>query len=140
MIESIRLAGWTLPEAMTKRLGERVGRQRAMTADGHLLIILHALPAENDFERQPRLFWRSPTGEWRSLTSSIDGFQSLRRHIDEFAKAIEALEQGVETSTDADAFYKVLLKVAPIHRTARNMHATLQQAGTGRRSRHYYAA
>lgn len=128
MIESIRLAGWTIPESLSKRLGEKAGRQRAMSAEGHLLIILHAVPSDDDFERQPRIFWRSPEGQWRSLTSSIDGRQSLRKHIEEFAKAVESLEESIEKSTNADAFYQVLLKVAPIHRTARNLHATLQQA------------
>lgn len=99
-----------------------------MAADGHLLIILHALPAENDFERQPRLFWRSPAGQWQSLASSHDGLQSLRRHVEEFARAIEQMEDELESATGADAFYKVILKIAPIHRTSRNLHAALQQA------------
>jgi len=128
MIESIRLAGWDLPPSLRKRLGDRAGRQRAMEADGHLLIILHELPSEDDFERQPRLFWRSPDGLWKSLTSAQDGLQSLRRHLEEFTRAIESLEDIAESASDADSFYKVLLRVAPIHRTARNMHAALQQA------------
>lgn len=127
MIESIRLAGWDLPEALISRLGDKAGRQRAMEADGHLLIILHALPSADDFERQPRLFWRTPHGEWKSLTSTLDGLQSLRRHIEEYAQTIEAMEDKAEASSDADSFYQLLLRIAPLHRSARNMLAALQQ-------------
>ena len=35
---------WDVPEVFRKRLGEGAGRQRCMTADGHLLLVLHQPP------------------------------------------------------------------------------------------------
>lgn len=117
-----------MPEALLKRLGEKAGRQRAMGADGHVLLILHALPKHDEAERAPRLFWRPPDGQWRGLGSAKDGLAGLRRHVEEFATAIDDMEKSVEGASDADTFYQTLLRIAPIHRTARNMHAALQQA------------
>ena len=128
MMDSIRLAGWDLPDAIYRRLGNKAGRQRAMSADGHLLLVLHEPPADDHFDRKPRLFWRPPDGRWRSTASALDGLQSLRRHVEEFAHAVERLEGEAEAAADADSFYRVLRRAAPVHRTARNLHAALQQA------------
>lgn len=128
VIDSIRVAGWSLPEPLLKRLGEKAGRQRAMAAEGHLLLILHAIPKHDEIERTPRLFWRPPDGKWRGIGTSGDGAAALRRHVEEFVTTIDEMEHEVEGATDADTFYQTLLRIAPIHRTARNLHAALQQA------------
>jgi Mg2+ and Co2+ transporter CorA len=118
---------WQLPPAFADRLGDRAGRQRAMTADGHLLLIVHEAPQAGVSERAGRLFWRDPTGNWRSNSLGA-GFQSLASHLNEFVERVEALEKRLDAAQSADDFYSLLRTSAPLHRSARNLHATLQQA------------
>ena len=42
MVSSILPTAWDIPQTIRRRLGNRVGRQRAMSADGHLLLVMHA--------------------------------------------------------------------------------------------------
>ena len=118
---------WQLPAAITRRLGERSGRQRAMSADGHLLLILHAPPLPGDSHRVGRLFWRDPKGTWRSNTHGT-GPQAVMAHLGEFTQRLDGLEEDLESADSADDYYALLRAVAPLHRSARNLHATLQQA------------
>src|SRR5262249_31193757 len=108
-------------------LGDSAGRQRAMTAEGHLLLVLHEPPLAGVPERTGRLFWRDPEGTWRARPLG-DGPQALKRHVAEFAERVEELEKQWQTATTAEDYYTLLRAIAPLHRTARNLHATLQQA------------
>ena len=76
MAQPILPSAWQVPAAIRNRLGSRVGRQRTMAADGHLLLVLHAPPKPDDPERVGRFFWRNPQGEWLSkdLGSGIRAF------------------------------------------------------------------
>jgi Mg2+ and Co2+ transporter CorA len=118
---------WQLPPALVERLGDRAGRQRSMSADGHLLIILHEPPKVGSSERVGRLFWRSPEGNWSSNSLGA-GVQALTSHLAEFADRVEALDKRLETAQTANDYYSLLRAVAPLYRSARNLHATLQQA------------
>ena len=62
-MNSIGSLGWQVPGVFRSRIGERAGRQRVMTADGHLLFILHKVPRAGTAERESALFWRSPLGD-----------------------------------------------------------------------------
>jgi hypothetical protein len=42
---------WNVPAIFRARLGEMVGRKRLMLAQGHLLLVLHAAPVNDDHER-----------------------------------------------------------------------------------------
>jgi hypothetical protein len=79
---------WHVPGTFLKRLGDSVGRQRAMQAEGHLLLILHEPPVPGVAERKGRLFWRDPKGSWRSKPLG-DGPQALKRHVNEFGDRVE---------------------------------------------------
>jgi hypothetical protein len=118
---------WQLPAPLVNRLGDTAGRQRAMTADGHLLLILHEPPVAGAPERTGRLFWRNPEGEWKSKGLG-DGPQALKRHVTEFAERAEELEQRWQSAETAADYYLLLRTLAPLHRAVRNLHATLQQA------------
>jgi len=119
---------WELPAAFTGRLGDTAGRQRAMAADGHLLLILHEPPAAVT-ERTGRAFWRDPEGTWRSKAFG-DGPQALKRHVAEFADQADKLEQRWQSAATAADYYLLLRAIAPLYRTTRNLHATLQDART----------
>jgi hypothetical protein len=118
---------WQLPEEFTQRLGDAAGRQRAMAAEDQLLIVLHQPAGPADSGRKGRLFWRNPQGDWRS-SSQGEGFQAVRKHVGEFVERIEALEKDCLAAQSADDYFELLRALAPLHRSARNLHATLQKA------------
>lgn len=118
---------WQVPTTLTNRLGDRAGRQRAMSADGHLLLILHEAPQPGVSQRTGRLFWRDPAGNWRS-TSHGSGVQGVMEHLAEYTERVEALEKEFESADSADDYYSLVRAVAPLHRSAHHLHATLQQA------------
>ncbi|HUG93713.1 MAG TPA: hypothetical protein VML55_22980 [Planctomycetaceae bacterium] len=127
MPASVAPAVWEIPQVIRARLGDQVGRQRAMFHDGHLLLVLHAPPGPDELERRGRLFWREPNGTWHS-TEQGAGKAALARHIDEYAELLEALERRWREAKTADEYFAVLNAAAPLHRAARNLHHTLQQA------------
>lgn len=124
---SLLPAMWEVPESFRERLGKEAGRQRAMFADGHLLLVLHAPPNADDDTREGRFFWRAPGGEWRS-TAFGSGAGALAKHLDEFRERLGVLEAGETKALSAKAYFDVLRDLTPLTRAARNLHNTLQQA------------
>jgi hypothetical protein len=120
-------ADWEVPDAFGRRLGDAAGRQRAMAADGHLLLVLHEPPVPGVPERTARLFWRDPAGTWKAKPRG-EGPQALKRHVEEFAARVDGLEEQWQVARTAQDYYLLLRATAPLHRTARNLLATLQQA------------
>jgi hypothetical protein len=118
---------WQVPELFRKRLGASAGRQRAMAEGGHLLLVLHQPPEPGVPERRGRVFWRDAEGEWTSNCLG-SGVQALKRHLAEYAEAIEKLEKRWGAADSARDYFVLLRALAPLHRTTRHLHATLQQA------------
>jgi len=121
-------AAWELPPAIVSRVGDTVGRQRAMVADGHLLLLLHAVPDPDNADRTPAIFWRAPDGSWRGSTGRGVGSALLSQHIKSYDLAIEALEKKTETAQSAQDWFSIIKASGPIYRAARHLLATLQQA------------
>jgi hypothetical protein len=121
---------WDLPPALRDRLGDSVGRQRCMLHQGHLLLVLHEVPRPGDAARSGRLLWRRPDGTWDSSFAG-GGLQGLLRHLDEFAKAVDALGDRLEDATEAAAIHSVVQASAPLARTVRNLQRVLQEARDG---------
>jgi hypothetical protein len=126
-MKSILPATWSIPERFKARLGESAGRQRAMSHDGHLLLILHEVPGPDDRERTARFFWRNPAGEWIS-SGHGSGPQSVRKLLAEYSRRLELLDDSVQSAHRASEFFTLLQAVVPIGRAARNLHSTLQDA------------
>ncbi len=120
-------AEWDVPDAFRKRMGDRVGRQRAMFAEGHLLLVLHAPPVGEEPERVGRLFWRRPDGVWKA-DYSPSGIKALDEHLDEFRHIIETLDEREHAATTASEYFEILSTLTPLYRTVRNLHLALQQA------------
>jgi Mg2+ and Co2+ transporter CorA len=118
---------WELPEELRSRLGQRAGRQRVLSAAGHLLLVLHAPPKSNVARRRARYFWRRPDGSWISSNLGT-GVQALDRHLSEYAELIEHYDEQDEGAEAAEDHFAVLRALAPLHRSARHMHQTLQEA------------
>lgn len=119
---------WQVPQRFRQRVGHQAGRQRAMAHDGHLLLILHEVPGDNDLERTARVFWRAPDGAWKATGTSGSGLPVLKRHVETFSAAVQALDEKVDKGGSAEDFYAVLHRATPLARTTRNLHKALQEA------------
>ena len=118
---------WELPAEFRSRVGEKTGRQRAMLADGHLLLVLHRLPKKQETDRAGRFFWRKPDGSWQ--TSDLGpGPAALVRHLTEYADVVEHFDRQQDKAASVDDYSAIIEGLAPIHRTIRNLHAALQDA------------
>jgi Mg2+ and Co2+ transporter CorA len=115
--------GWELPELLRARVGARIGRQRAMFHEGHLLLLLHALPRAADRDRRGVVLWRDPNGNWSSSASI-----SLRNHVETYANRIEALDRDTLAAKTARQRYDVLRELRPVARASRNLLVTLEDA------------
>jgi hypothetical protein len=122
--------GWQLPDAIKSRLGERSGKQRAMIADGHLLLILHKLPRPDETEREGAFFWREPDADWH-WNGGGGGLNALKNHLATYDAAVDALDSQYDAAQSATELFRVLEAIVPIHRAAKNMHAALQAAREG---------
>jgi tetratricopeptide (TPR) repeat protein len=125
--KSLLPATWAVPKAFRERLGEQVGRQRTMLADGHLLLVLHAPPSADRTTREGRFFWRAPDGSWTSDAIG-SGIGALHKHLDRYEEALQKLEQAEDRAEYARDFFPILESVAALSRTAGNMHQALQAA------------
>jgi translation initiation factor 2 beta subunit (eIF-2beta)/eIF-5 len=120
-------ATWDVPAEFKSRMGEKVGRQRAMQAEGQLLLVLHAPPKRDEPLRRGRLFWRKADGSW--LSSDLGGgTAALAKHLGEFEDLIERFDRQEDDAAGVDELFSILENMVPIQRTARNLHATLQDA------------
>lgn len=118
---------WEVPAKFRERLGANAGRQRVMSADKHLLLVLHDVPAPSDPKRKAALFWRAPEGSWKAARQ--DGkAQSLRAHVEAFLEVARKLETAVEEAKRAADYFAVLQHAGPLLRTTRNLHRVLQEA------------
>ena len=120
-------ATWQVPDEFRSRLGSKVGRQRAMLAEGHLLLVLHKPPRPDEDERQGRYIWRQPSGEW-ACSDLGGGAAVVAKHVSEYATAVEKCEQQEEGAATSDDYFLLLEELAPLHRAARNLHSVLQDA------------
>ena len=111
--KSILPPQWELPSTIVERLGEEAGRQRAMTADGHLLLVLHVPPGPEDLARKGRFFWRKPDGSWRSDALGA-GPPAVARHLDEYTRLINDLESLGDAA-------KVALEIEQVGRPHREL-------------------
>jgi len=129
MPEALKLpADWTLPQTIRDRLGHAVGRQRAMVADGHLLLLLHAPPQPDETHRVGRVYWRDAAGTWRATAGLGSGATAFQRHLDEYDAAVEHLTDDEDAASGSAAYFEVIRRLGPIHRAAGNLHRTLQAA------------
>ena len=117
---------WIIPESLKQRFGNKgIGKQRAMAADGHLLLILHKL--DENLEREAVIFWRNPKGEWQDSQRGR-GIFKLRSLIDTFINKEEELSRTYDKATKPEDYFDLLEILVPMVRVAKNMATTLQQA------------
>lgn len=119
---------WDLPDEIKVRFGQkRSGRQRAMLADDHLLLVLHKAPPPGKREREAVYFWRKPDGSWE-YSGKGSGLRRLINHVQAYSSAEEQFSREYEQAQDAAGYFQILEKVAPLHHASRNLYTTLQAA------------
>ena len=118
---------WDVPPEFRARLGERVGRQRAMYHAGHLLVVLHQPPRPGEDLRRPAMFWRDPQGNWLS-TEAGSGLGSFQKFLDQYEVEIDQLESAETAASGSEEYFQVLDVIAPLQRSIRNCHAVLQES------------
>lgn len=118
---------WNVPEIFRQRLGTTVGKQRSMEADGHLLLVLHQPPQVGEISRRGRLLWRDPTGNWRGSDTG-SGLVAVRKHLDQYAEAIEIFDKAEDVASKADDYLPLLDGLAPLVRATRNLEQVMQEA------------
>ncbi len=118
---------WNLPGGILEQLGEYAGRQRAIIGDGHLLMILQALPQRGESDRDVRCFWRKPDGTWLSHPRA-GGVPALDRMLKEYEDKIEELEEWENAAKMSAEYNAVLEELIPILRAARGVHRAMSQA------------
>lgn len=118
---------WQLPEAIRVRLGNKSGKQRAIVEDGHLLLVLHKLPRVGTTAREGAFFWCDAQGDWKASGSGA-GLGALKTHLEEYERAVDALDTQLDQAQNATTFFRVLEAAAPLHRAAKNQYAALQSA------------
>jgi hypothetical protein len=125
--KSILPPTWDVPKEFRNRLGDKPGRQRAMLADGHLLLVLHRPPKPDEVERAGRFFWRKPDGTWTSNDLGTSP-RALAAHLTEYADLVETYDRQEEEAAAAAEYFAVIDALGPLLRAARNMHQALQEA------------
>src|SRR5512139_2672592 len=112
---------WDVPSVFRQRMGDAGGRQRAMSANGHVLLVLHELPdPASPGLRTARFYWRKPDGSFRaSHAPAASGVRPLRDHVETFASAVDRLEDRVESARRAQDWFAALREAAPLLRSTR---------------------
>jgi hypothetical protein len=118
---------WSIPAKLRDRLGTSAGKQRVLEEEGHLLLVLHAVPGVDEVGRRGRFFWRDPSGAWR-VAPETDRVATLAEHMNEYQLAIATLEHGEEAARQARDYFELLDHLTPLERATRNLYAVLQQA------------
>jgi Mg2+ and Co2+ transporter CorA len=73
------------------------------------------------------MFWRDPAGNWSSNGKGA-GIGALKKHLSDTLERVTALEEQFQNANGAADYFQLLQSLAPLHRTTRNLHATLQHA------------
>ena len=118
---------WQIPIEIRRRLSGRVGRQRTISFEDHLVMVLHRVPDRRAPRQAGVYFWRSPAGEW-CYSEQGAGFAALEQLVDDYEASVVQLEQSHESAVSTKEWFSLLEQVGPILRASRNLHDALTHA------------
>ena len=120
-------ADWEVPGDFRNRLGDRVGKQRAMVCENQLLLVLHQPPHADETQREGRIFWRDSAGAW--LVHDTTGqTQNLDEHLRQYEQRMEDLESREDSAATAIEYFDLMSELNALQRAARHQYAALQIA------------
>jgi hypothetical protein len=121
-------SSWQLPDQIKNRFGQKgAGKQRAMTAEDHLLLVLHKPPRPDHSLGDTVFFWRNPEGEWK-YSSKGQGLKMLFTLLEEYDLAQNQLVNSYQKSRNATDYFKLLENILPLQIATKNLHIALQSA------------
>ncbi len=122
-------AAWEVPAEFRERLGDEVGKQRVIAAEGQMLLVLHAPPKSGEDYRVGRLFWRDRDGRWKppGLTHNDHAIGELLREYESRVDEIDTLEDDANESGE---YFEILTETGPLLRAANNLLGVLEEART----------
>lgn len=123
---------WPLSPSIEHRLGSSYGAQRALSADGQVLLILHA-PPKPGHPRDHEVFLRLPDGNAQTgarwmYEGQDGGMPKLMRLLDRYAEVLDGLETQLETASNTHALFEIIGPCIPLARASANMQNALQAA------------
>ncbi|HMO83707.1 MAG TPA: hypothetical protein PKC18_02180 [Lacipirellulaceae bacterium] len=118
---------WDVPAELQARLGDQAGRQRTLSHDGHLLVVLHAPPSPTSARWEGGFFWGDPAGRWLPAGSSAEG-GALGELLAEYERAVDAAQQAEDAAQTARDYFQLLNQLTPLARSARHLYEALQKA------------
>lgn len=118
---------WDLPFDIRRQLSGRGGRQRAIAADNHLMIVLYQVPETKSDRGETVYFWRNHEHVWH-YSERGGGFSSLEKVIEDYANRIAELEESLSEAKDSRARFQLLDEVTPVLRSVRNLADALHKA------------
>lgn len=125
-------SNWMLPNSIRQRFGQRSsGKQRAMIAQEHLLLVLYPVPQLDKRKRQGVFFWRQPDGSWQSSNKIDNGWQGLVKHLQSYSQAEEEFSEAYEKSQTSEDYFQILEGINPLRMATKNLYSTLQDAREG---------
>ncbi len=113
-----------LPQSLAHHIGKSVGRQRVLTDDGAVLIVLHRPPIDDHWKREGVFLLKARSGEWQ-----CKGEQSPRLLLDSYRAAAQGFDDELEEGDAPGPLFALLDRLVPLRRAARNIHAVLAEAG-----------
>ena len=113
---------WTLPPEIESRLGDdSYGSQRVIKEAGHLLIVLHRPPSEDDdLNRERVLFLLPPDGKLQ-CNGKPDGERKLKRLLADYRDQWETLDRKYSLHLDAAGLFELIEAVTPLKRSSANL-------------------
>lgn len=120
-------SNWQLPDAIRRRLGASVGRQRHMVHEDEVLVVAHEVPEINEQRRRGILFWRDAQKEWHA-SNGEPGKVAISNLVERYVKRLEQFDRD-ETAAQKSSDYLPLLEgLTPVQRASRNLYDVLQDA------------
>lgn len=118
---------WDLPFDIRRQLSGREGRQRAIAADHHLMLVLYCVPEPESNRGETVYFWRNRDQEWH-FSERGGGFSALEKVVQQYEHRVAELDDALSTAEDSRARFQVLDEVTPLLRSVRNLSDTLNKA------------
>jgi Mg2+ and Co2+ transporter CorA len=113
-----------VPHSLAHHVGRSVGRQRVITDDGVILVVLHKPPIDDYWKREGVFLLKKVNTAWH-----FKGERTTRTLLDSYRNVARNFDEEFEDASTPSALFALLDRLVPVRRSARNVHAVLAEAG-----------